>query len=391
MLAEAQLTENTKNLSLNAKNLLLRFPIKGMLLTSVRARDVSLSIEAAESTKEDRNVLDKDTTKTKKNALKPEELEQIYSCLRFSRRNLQIAEHILTNFDGGDLEAGLHIARAWHGAAQALALFQNDTSVAPSSFIERIPRDKLKLPKNLSPEDWEKDLRSYMTGPNFASKEIPGSSQYDYLSMHCRIFAHFLKEIQKQIKQGSKKKLRLPRISIKCIAALIALAIVATLFLVTKDSTSPKAPWRVMFYPNPKFAGDPQKTTSHPLIDFDWSQSAPYSGFRRDNYSVIWDSCLTLSKQRSVRFELGSDDGSRLLLDQKPIISMWRHQGFTKEQKEITLSPGQHHLRLKYFQHDGAARILLRILDENNNPVEFEKDAFRYPTGSSEQTNPCSQ
>ena len=45
--------------------------------------------------------------------------------------------------------------------------------------------------------------------------------------------------------------------------------------------------------------------------------------FPKDKFTVRWETCLEVPKDMDVRFQLGSDDGSRLFVNGKKILDFW--------------------------------------------------------------------
>jgi parallel beta-helix repeat protein len=91
--------------------------------------------------------------------------------------------------------------------------------------------------------------------------------------------------------------------------------------------------------------------------------SADYS-YRSPLPGVVPIDHFALLATRAYKFEGGlydfstiSDDGIRVLLDDKQIISRWTHHGASSDQSEQRISAGIHTLRVEYFQEDGAAVI----------------------------------
>ncbi|MBW2530355.1 MAG: hypothetical protein JRI55_02675 [Deltaproteobacteria bacterium] len=101
-------------------------------------------------------------------------------------------------------------------------------------------------------------------------------------------------------------------------------------------------------------------------IDFDWGTGA-VPGIEPalvDRFSVRWDAELTVPEDGDYRFFLGSDDGSRLFFDGKPIAGDWSEHGFYDAESEtIALRAGTvHALRVEYFEQRELARVRLMWL-----------------------------
>ena len=118
-------------------------------------------------------------------------------------------------------------------------------------------------------------------------------------------------------------------------------------------------PWRAAFFENRELSGPPKAVTQHSAIDFNWGLDAPLADFREDNFSIRWDTCLTVDTAVTVTFQLGSDDGSRLLIDGRAIIDHWGAHPFSTKAGVTALTPGVHHVEVQYSELNWDARIRL--------------------------------
>jgi hypothetical protein len=53
-----------------------------------------------------------------------------------------------------------------------------------------------------------------------------------------------------------------------------------------------------------------------------------------------------------------SDDGHRVFLDNKEVISRWNHHGPTSDQAEVDIAEGVHEWTVHYCQEDGASALV---------------------------------
>ena len=81
--------------------------------------------------------------------------------------------------------------------------------------------------------------------------------------------------------------------------------------------------------------------------------------FPKDNFSIRWDTCLTVDTGGTVTFQLVSDDGSRLLIDGRTIIDHWGAHPFSMKAGVTALTPGVHHVEVQYSELNWDARIRL--------------------------------
>ena len=89
-------------------------------------------------------------------------------------------------------------------------------------------------------------------------------------------------------------------------------------------------------------------------VDFNWGWDSPASGVNRDDFSVRWSGDFPFESGR-YRFTTTSDDGVRLYVDDQLVINAWRSMRGTRT-GYVTLSAGDHSVRLEYFERSQAAR-----------------------------------
>lgn len=78
---------------------------------------------------------------------------------------------------------------------------------------------------------------------------------------------------------------------------------------------------------------------------------------RNGNYAVRFDSFFTLDQASLVRFQLGSDDGSRLSVDGQVVVDVDGIHPHQTANGEVQLEAGTHHVRVEYFQGGGEATL----------------------------------
>jgi hypothetical protein len=113
-------------------------------------------------------------------------------------------------------------------------------------------------------------------------------------------------------------------------------------------------PWQAAYFDNRTLAGDPVVTRQDEAIDFDWGWDGPAASVPRDDFSVRWRGTFGFEGGR-YRFRTLTDDGVRLYVDDQRLISAWYPMRGTRV-GYVTLSPGQHVVRVEYFERLQAAR-----------------------------------
>ncbi len=80
---------------------------------------------------------------------------------------------------------------------------------------------------------------------------------------------------------------------------------------------------------------------------------------RRDHFALVYDAQLNVPAEGDYKFFLSSDDGSRLVIDDKPVIT---HDGIhpqSEKTAKVRLSKGPHRLQLQYFEQAGEEALAL--------------------------------
>ncbi len=137
-----------------------------------------------------------------------------------------------------------------------------------------------------------------------------------------------------------------------------------------------KLKWEARYYNNNDLSGKESLTTQNDKISFKWEGNKPIkntSKISADKFSAKYKSCLTLNKKNELKLILGSDDGSKLFINNIEIINNWKKQGYNKIKKAITLEKGTHKFEIHYFQAGGSSRLEFSIETKlDNNPAQYE-------------------
>ncbi|MEK7643080.1 MAG: PA14 domain-containing protein [Patescibacteria group bacterium] len=120
---------------------------------------------------------------------------------------------------------------------------------------------------------------------------------------------------------------------------------------------TPSTPYRAEYYNNQSLAGTPTITKTDTLINFDWDRFSPDPSIGVDHFSVRWS--------KTENFVGGiyqvtstSDDGIRVYLDGSLIIDKWIDQGPTTYTSIQTITPGNHDIKVEYYENGGGAKAL---------------------------------
>jgi hypothetical protein len=98
------------------------------------------------------------------------------------------------------------------------------------------------------------------------------------------------------------------------------------------------------------------------------SSSSAWSGFGRDNdFAVRWTGLLRIKKAGIVLFSLKSDDGSKLWIDSQPVVDNNGLHGMKAKEGLKSLTPGNHPLRLEFFEKGGGAGMQFQFKGPDTN------------------------
>lgn len=121
----------------------------------------------------------------------------------------------------------------------------------------------------------------------------------------------------------------------------------------------PQGAWTGEYFNNRDLAGSPTFTRQDPDIAFDWGTWGPGNGVGATNFSVRWNRVENFTGG-TYRFWATVDDGIRVWVDGQLVLDYWRIGPATTIQCDTFLSPGQHTIRVEYFQAEGVAVVYLK-------------------------------
>ena len=127
------------------------------------------------------------------------------------------------------------------------------------------------------------------------------------------------------------------------------------------------------YFANTTLSGEPVLERIDKEINFEWkNEVAPGSALDQEHFSTRWTGSLIVPKSGRYRLGVRSNDGTRLYLDGKLIISNWALQGTTLRTAEVNLKQDQSHgVKVEYFQGGGSADVRLEWDDGPLNPTRI--------------------
>lgn len=147
-------------------------------------------------------------------------------------------------------------------------------------------------------------------------------------------------------------------------------------------------PWAGTYFNRADFSGT---STARRDLDlrFEWGDKSPMDSLPADRFSVRWETCLAVPSPMSAPFQLVSDDGSRLYLDGKLVIDNWGKHTIEARGATLELTPGEHHLRVDYFEHQNNASVALLASFDGEAPASIPRGMLRVPGDDDEA--PCGE
>jgi hypothetical protein len=101
-------------------------------------------------------------------------------------------------------------------------------------------------------------------------------------------------------------------------------------------------------------AGDPTLTRYDAVINFDWGSGSPDPLITADNFMARWTKTEYFT-QGDYNFIATVDDGVRLWIDSTFIIDKWFDQAAKTYTSKISVSEGNHTVKMEYYEHGGNA------------------------------------
>jgi hypothetical protein len=113
-------------------------------------------------------------------------------------------------------------------------------------------------------------------------------------------------------------------------------------------------PWTGEYFSTRDMDKDPVLIRTDSVIDFDWKWQAPIPDIPVNQFAVRWTGSFTFEEGR-YRFTTTTDDGVRLYIDDRLILSNWRPMRGTRY-TTVALEPGEHVVKVEYFEAMQAAK-----------------------------------
>ena len=160
-----------------------------------------------------------------------------------------------------------------------------------------------------------------------------------------------------------------------CAAVLLALCALSILALNSAEALAHESDtsWEANFWNNTTLTGAAVLAREDETLDFDWGEGAPDTTIPADNFSARWERHLNVAADETGNyiFMVEVDDGVRLWVGEELLVDSWIEQAKTSYQATMSLSEGQHLVRVEYFELTGAASISVSWAREPVLPTTY--------------------
>lgn len=127
--------------------------------------------------------------------------------------------------------------------------------------------------------------------------------------------------------------------------------------------------WAAQYFNNETLSGTPVLTRNDPTIDFVWDLGSPGAAVSSDFFSARWQGTIDVP-DGVYQFRMGSDDGSRLWIDNVLVMDYW-DTCCQYWSRNVALTAGAHSVRMEMHEHDGAAWAYLGWQSADNPVIKF--------------------
>ena len=144
------------------------------------------------------------------------------------------------------------------------------------------------------------------------------------------------------------------------------------------------------YFNNEKLSGTPVLSRVEKAIDYEWrnGSKAKPSVVNDDHFSVRWSGVFCSPKREKIEFGFRGDDGYRLFIDDKEVVSKWKKSGNNQATYLFEAEANRkYNFRIEYFEGTGVASLHLTTYDlENNTELLRNADVVVMGVGFDAQT-----
>lgn len=150
----------------------------------------------------------------------------------------------------------------------------------------------------------------------------------------------------------------------------------------TATPTADPNKWRGEYYNNEDLSGLPTLVRNDADINFSWGSGSPDPVINADHFSARWTRTINFAPG-TYRFHIEHDDGGKVWLDSTIIYDGWG-TCCVWQIVDVTISTGQHSVKMEMFEHEGGA--VAHLWWENLTPPTNTPTPSRTPTRTPTKT-----
>ncbi len=135
---------------------------------------------------------------------------------------------------------------------------------------------------------------------------------------------------------------------------------------------------QVEYFDNKYFEGNPKASGVDRQVDFSWNGESPALGIPGKNFSARWTGRLLAPGTGDYTFEIASDDGSRLYVNDRLAIDNWGNHAVKYASCQLHLEKGKFYkIRIDYYQGPGGSAMMFGLKAPTGNKYEKAVEAAR--------------
>ncbi|PKQ64834.1 hypothetical protein BZG02_03000 [Labilibaculum filiforme] len=128
--------------------------------------------------------------------------------------------------------------------------------------------------------------------------------------------------------------------------------------------------FKASYYNNDKLEGEPTAFDTYSDLNREWLK-APVEGIKDDFFSAIYTGTLVARHSGEHTFELTTEDGTRMYLNNQLVIDKWEYRATGTETYTTKLTKGEKYdIRIEYYDGSGSTVMKLRCAE----PVKQDPD-----------------
>lgn len=133
------------------------------------------------------------------------------------------------------------------------------------------------------------------------------------------------------------------------------------------------------YFTNKDLKGKPAKVVVDNEVNFMWNDKGPFEDFPKDDFSVRWTGYLKPDKSETFTFDVGSDDGVRLYIDDELVINDWNDHAYLTNSYTKKLIAGKlYKIKLEYYENGGGAIVKFGWRKPNDELLVDAINAAKY-------------